>query len=70
MLFWFVNPTVAEVDGDIDFGINLSVLRGKIILGNMSFMSAPTSELLKKRLLLFPASLEDPILPFADISSI
>ena len=32
-------------------------------------MSAPMSELLKNLLLLFPASLEDPTLPLAEISN-
>ena len=70
ILFWLVNPTVAEVDGDMYFGINFSVLIGKIILGKESFISAPTSELLKNRLELSPASFEEPTLPFAVISKI
>jgi len=52
------------------FGINRSVFIGKIILGNISVISAPMSELLKNLLLLLPASLEDPTLPFAEISNI
>jgi hypothetical protein len=57
------------VEGDMYLGIQLFVVKGNTILGKVSFMSAPTSEVLKKEAL-SAASLEEPTLPPPDISSI
>jgi hypothetical protein len=58
------------VNGIIDFGMILSVLKGKNILGKFNFASAPISEILKKLSFGLAKSLEAPIFPLNPISKV
>jgi hypothetical protein len=58
------------VEGIMLFGIIFSVPKGIKILGKLNFKSSPYSETLKKVLLGFAKSFEDPIFPRAAISNV
>ena len=55
------------VFGDMNLGINSSVLNGEKILGNKILMSAPNSFISKKRSFILLPSFEEPIEPKAEI---
>jgi len=58
------------VFGDMNLGINSSVLNGEKILGNMILMSAPNSFISKKRSFILLPSFEEPIEPKAEICKV
>jgi hypothetical protein len=70
MFFCVDNPTDINVEGIMLFGMILSVINGKNILGMLSLKSIPYSDTLKKLLLGFAKLLEEPMFPRPEISKV
>ena len=63
-------PVEINVEGNMFFGIILSVLKGKTILGKFNFTSNPSSEALKNTSLGFAKSCEEPTLALPENSKV